>query len=99
MESLWIVILLILTAGALFVLLPVTLTAFYEYGGRKSVACPEAQRSAEIDLDGGRAARSAVFGRLRLRVNRCSLWPERRGCAQACLRSLEAPPPLVQFQA
>jgi hypothetical protein len=95
--AVWMAIVLILAAGAGFVLLPVTLTAFYEYSGRKSVTCPETGGAAEVGLDGGRAARGAVFGRLRLRVESCSLWPERRKCAQACLRSVA--PPVVQFQA
>jgi hypothetical protein len=91
MQSLWLAILLILAAGVIFVLLPVALTTFYDYRRRKSVICPKAGRPAEIGLHAGRAARSAVLGRLRLRVESCSLWPERRGCGEACLRSFEEP--------
>ncbi len=89
-------ILAILAAGALFVLVPVTLTTFFEYRRKKSVTCPEAGCPAEIGLDAGRAARSAAFGRLSLRVEACSLWPERSGCEQACLRS---PEPVEQVEA
>ena len=96
MESLWLAILLILAVGVVFVLLPTILSTFYDYRRKRSVICPELQRTAEIGVDAGRAARSSLFGRLRLRVESCTFWPERRGCAQACLRSLE--PPAEPFQ-
>jgi hypothetical protein len=82
-------ILAILAAGALFVLIPVTLTTFDEYRRKKSVICPETGCAAEVGVDAGKAMRSAAFGRLSLRVETCSLWPERKGCDQACLRSSE----------
>ena len=90
MTPLWTAILLIAATGFFFVILPAALTAFYSYGGRESVTCPETGGTAEVGLDGGCAARSSVFGRLRLRVRSCSLWPERSGCAQDCLESLAA---------
>jgi hypothetical protein len=90
MTPLWSAILLILAGGFFFVLLPVGLMAFYSYGGRESVTCPETKGAAQVGLDGGCAARSSIFGRLKLRVRSCSLWPERRACGQDCLRSLAA---------
>ena len=96
MQSPWFAILLILAAGAVFVLLPTVLTTFYEYRRKWSVTCPELGRSAEIGVDAGRAARSSMFGRLRLKVLSCSFWPERKGCDEGCLRNLE--PPAGRFQ-
>ena len=90
MTPLWTAFLLIGAAGFFFVLLPVALMAFYSYGGRESVTCPETGGGAEIGLDGGCAARSSILGRLKLRVRSCSLWPERGNCDQECLRSLAA---------
>ena len=89
MQSPWLAILLILAAGALFVVLPTVLSTFFEYRSKRSVICPELRRSAKIGVDAGRAARSSMFGRLRLRVESCPFWPERGGCDQACLRDLE----------
>ena len=91
MQSPWLAILLILGAGAIFVLLPTVLTTFYECRQKKSVTCPEMGRPAEIGLDAGLAARSSMFGRVYLKVQSCSFWPERKGCHEDCLRSLEAP--------
>ena len=91
MQSPWLAVLLILTAGAVFVLLPTMLTTLYEYREKKSVTCPEMGRTAEIGVDAGRAARSSMFGRLRLKVQSCTFWPERKGCHEDCLRSLESP--------
>jgi hypothetical protein len=88
-QSPGLLILALLAAGALFVLLPVTLLTFYESRRKKSVTCPETGCGAEIELDAARAARSAAFGRVSLRVACCSLWPGRAGCDQACLRAAE----------
>jgi hypothetical protein len=97
MESPGLAILLILAAGAVFVVLPTVLTTFFEYRRPKSVQCPELGRAAEIGVDAGKAARTSLLGRLRLRVESCTFWPARRGCDQACVKSLE--PAAWKFQA
>jgi hypothetical protein len=91
MESPVLVILAILGAGALFVLLPVALTALSEHRSARAVVCPETGRQASIGLDAGRAARGAIFGREWLKIERCSLWPEKEGCAEACIRPAAEP--------
>jgi hypothetical protein len=93
MQSPWLAILLILAAGAIFVLLPTVLSTFYEYRRKRSVMCPELGRSAEIGVDAGRAARSSMFGRLRLKVESCTFWPERTGCDESCLGDIEPASP------
>jgi len=92
MDSPVLVILAILAIGVLFVALPVVLAAFGEHRGTRPVLCPEAGRLASIQLDAGRAARCAILGRSLLSVESCSLWPERRGCAERCLSALAAEP-------
>jgi hypothetical protein len=92
MTSPGLAILLILAAGAVFVLLPTVLSTFYDYRSKRSVICPELRRRAQIGVDAGRAARSSIFGRLRLRVESCTFWPERSGCGEACLQGLDTPP-------
>jgi hypothetical protein len=82
---------LILAAGAVFVVLPTALTTFFDYRSKKSVICPELGRTAKVGVDAGKAVRTSLFGRIRLRVESCSFWPARRGCDQACLGSLEPP--------
>ncbi len=91
MESPGLVIVAILGIGALCVLLPVALATLSESRRSRAVVCPEGGVRASIGIDAARAARGAIFGRQWLTVERCSLWPERGGCAQACLAGLETP--------
>jgi hypothetical protein len=85
MESPGPVILMILAIGAIFILLPVALLALSEHSRPRKVVCPETGRPATIRLDRGRAARGAIFGKESLSVEDCMLWPEKEGCAQACI--------------
>lgn len=85
MSSPVLVILAILGFGAVFVLLPVALASFFEHRGPKTVLCPETGTPATVEVDAGRATRGAIFGLVRLSVESCSDWPQRSGCAQACL--------------
>ena len=84
------VILAILGFGAVFVLLPIALASFFEHRGPKTVLCPETGGPATIEVDAGRATRGAVFGVVRLSVERCSHWPQRSGCDQGCVAPPEA---------
>jgi hypothetical protein len=77
----------VFAAGFLFVVVPVALATFYEYRRKKSVVCPETERPAEVSVDAGRATRGAAFGLRSLKVEDCSLWPDRKGCQEACLRA------------
>ena len=92
MEHPILVILTVLGIGVLFVVLPVVLTTLSEKREPFSVVCPEAGTRARVRVDAGRAARGAVIGRLALRAETCSLWPEKSGCAQRCLAAASAPP-------
>lgn len=83
----WIYLAGILVVGLLFVLVPVTVDAFLRFRGKRCLVCPEAGTRAEVGLDARYAAFTAVFRATpRVRVKLCSLWPERQGCAQTCLR-------------
>ena len=86
MNTPWITIAAIVSLGGLFVLLPVVLHAFQRYRYKRVVKCPETGGLAEVDVDAPRAALSSAFGRVRLRVKNCTLWPKRRGCRESCLR-------------
>lgn len=75
----------VLGIGAVFVLLPVAVHTWQRYRYRKVVTCPETHQPAEIAIDTPRAALSSVFGRAKVRIRECSLWPKRKGCAQKCV--------------
>ena len=77
----------IISLAAVYVLVPVVADAFRRFRTRRSLRCPESGREAEVGIDAGRAALTSAFGRALLRVKSCSLWPERKACAQDCVRS------------
>lgn len=78
----------ILALGTLFVLLPVAWDSYRRFRRRRVVTCPETKAIAEIVVDARRAACSSLVGRPRLRVQDCTRWPRRQGCAQDCLARL-----------
>jgi hypothetical protein len=64
--------------------------AWRKYNGRFAVICPE--NRAEVGVDAGHAARTALKGAPELRLTSCSRWPERAGCGQTCLGQIAAAP-------
>lgn len=91
MDHPFIVIAALVALSGLYVLAPVALNAFMSYRKARTIVCPEENTSAEIMLDAQHAALSALAGKEHLRVQRCSLWPEKRGCAQDCVRYALSP--------
>lgn len=90
MSDPWIVLGGIAGIAVLYVLVPVVGDAFARFRHPRAVRCPETGTLAEVGVAAGRAALSAAYGDPDLRVERCSLWPGRQGCAQRCVG--EAPP-------
>ena len=54
--------------------------------GAHEVTCPEVNHFATIQLDARHAVAMHAVGENDRRVKTCSLWPERQGCQQACLK-------------
>ena len=52
----------------------------------REITCPEANHFATISLDARHAVKMHALGETTRRVKACSLWPERQGCRQACIR-------------
>jgi len=59
---------------------------FRRYRGVKRLHCPETGGWVEVRLDTRHAMLTALGGAPRLRVVRCSRWPERPACGHDCLR-------------
>ncbi len=96
MSDPWIVLAGIAVVAVGYVLLPVAYDAFLRFRGTRAVRCPETGARAEVDLDARGAALTALFAHPDPRVERCSEWPDREGCEQACLSqaaAAEAPQP------
>lgn len=85
MSKPWIVVAVILALAALYVLLPVVADTFRRYRAKRVLRCPETGAVAEVGIDASRAALTSAFGEPQLRAQDCSLWPERKDCAQDCL--------------
>lgn len=88
MDHPFIVIAALCALSLVYVLAPVAAEAFARYRKARNVICPEHAAAAEIGIDARHAAWSAVAGKKRLRVRQCSLWPEKYGCAQHCVRAV-----------
>ena len=86
MSQPWIVVIAVLAAALLYVLAPVVADTFRRYRSKRILRCPETGRQAEVGIDASRVAFTSAFGRPRLRAKSCSLWPEKKGCGQECLR-------------
>ena len=86
----WIVVASTIAVAVLFVLLPVVADTFRRFRSKRLLRCPETCGEAEVGIDARHAAWTSAFGRTLLRVKMCSLWPQRKGCAQHCLRLPEA---------
>jgi hypothetical protein len=71
-----------------YVLLPIVADTYSRYRRRRALRCPETGLVADVQVDARHAAATAIPGPPELRVQDCSLWPDRRGCEQSCL----APP-------
>ncbi len=93
MSSPGILIIAILVVGVLFVLVPRVLHILAHYRAPRALRCPETGEPVRLDLDAPRAALTSAFGRPRLRVGWCTLWPQRKGCAQKCVASPEVEKP------
>ena len=86
----WIVLIAIIGLAVAYVLLPVALTTLSLYRRLRLLRCPETGAECWVGFDAARAALSSCFGRPRLAVRSCSLWPLAGRCSEACARLPEA---------
>jgi hypothetical protein len=86
----WLVLLGIAALAAVYVLLPVVGDAFRRFRASRMLVCPKTGTAAQVAPDAAHAALTAAYGRPRVRIARCSLWPERQGCDQDCRAQVEA---------
>lgn len=75
----------------LFLSIP-ALSAYFTFRGKRLVTCPETHKAEAVHVAAGKAAFTALLGDSKLRLDRCSRWPERQDCGQDCLKQVEADP-------
>lgn len=83
----WTVLAGLAVVAVAFVLVPVTWSAFLRFRGPRGLRCPEAGTTAVVGLDARHAALTSAYRDPVARVESCSLWPERAGCAQGCVET------------
>jgi hypothetical protein len=60
--------------------------------GTRVVVCPDNRELVAVAVDAAHAAFSASGGRVELRLESCTRWPEKAGCGQECLGQIESAP-------
>lgn len=78
----------IIAVALLYVVLPIVVDTFARYRAKRMVHCPEEGKPARVLIDATLAAMTAVPGPPKLRIDRCSFWPDRADCGQRCTRLL-----------
>lgn len=76
----------IIALGLFYNVLPFTRDAYRRFSYGKIVSCPDTGGFAEVKLNALWAAFASIFGKPALRVRSCTLWPKKRGCAEACVK-------------
>jgi hypothetical protein len=72
--------------GLSYVVLPVVGMTWRRYREPQIRDCPETGGKAALFVNARRAALTAAVGQPQLRVIQCSLWPQRKDCAQHCVK-------------
>ncbi len=84
--------------GALFLYGRRALRAWLTFRGTRVVVCPENREMVAVAVDAPHAALSAPGGRMQLRLESCTRWPERQACGQQCLGQIESAPQACLLQ-
>jgi len=72
--------------------LAMALRSYLRYRGERVITCPETKQPAAVHIDMMKVANEAVLGKLNIRLDQCSRWPERANCGQDCLAQIKADP-------
>jgi len=64
--------------------------AYRKFVAPRIVRCPISGGVSAVELDPAHAALTVVMCNRPLRVARCPLWPQCRGCGSACMREMDA---------
>ena len=68
----------------------------FRFRGEHIVICPETGREARVGVRLLRAAAEALYGTNETELGRCTLWSEKGGCGQGCLRQIAPEPGLPE---
>ena len=88
MSATWMILVAVLVLAVIFVAIPIMADTFLRYRAKRVVHCPVENTNARVLVDAPIAALTSVLGQPKLRIDRCSLWPDRADCAQRCTRHM-----------
>ena len=63
---------------------------YFMFRRKRDVTCPRTRQTAVVAFAAKSMAKQAILDEARLHLSDCSIWPERAGCRQDCLREIEA---------
>ena len=90
-HTIW-ALLTILAVALLTFGVAVSLGSYIRYGGKRVVKCPETKQPAAVHINLVKVVREAICRTPNLQLDRCSRWPERASCGQACLAEIKSDP-------
>jgi hypothetical protein len=74
------------------------LRVYFKFRGARLVTCPETRQTAVVEVGARSMGLQAILDEPCLHLSECSRWPTRGGgCAQDCLRQIEASSPEFRF--
>jgi hypothetical protein len=85
MKNIFILIAATIAVGLLYKIYPAMRYVYGRFRDKKVVMCPDTESLADVELNAGCAAFTALFRKPVLRVKSCSLWPGKKGCAEGCV--------------
>jgi len=83
---------MLLVFASIYFVVPVAVTNFRRYRGKRIVSCPETPKNCAVEVDASHAAFTSIFSHPDLRMKSCSRWPEREDCGQECLLQVQLSP-------
>ena len=89
MSMTWTILVALLGLTVVAVVIPIASDTFLRYRRKRVVRCPVENTNARVLVNAPIAALTSVLGMPKLRIERCSLWPDRADCAQRWTRYLE----------
>jgi hypothetical protein len=67
-------VVLLLTLGVLYLVVPSAARAYLRFRGKRVITCPETRKHASVEVDATHAALTAAFSYPDLHLKACSRW-------------------------
>lgn len=92
LNSLTLIGILVVVSAAVVAAVTLALRTYLRYRGERLVTCPETHLPAAVRVNATKAAGKRILGKVEVRLDECSRWPEKENCGQDCLSQVNADP-------